>query len=264
MIWCVEKDCRRSFLVGTAHFFPYSFKTSLRKLLRDSRTVLFEGPLDRHSMEMVRNAGFQGESDDDLIHELDDATVASITKAIAAPMPAGTSSIGLLLLTSISSTSLQSLAKGMKPWMAFFTIYSRFLEKNGWKYSVDMEAYGLALKMSKEVVFLETIEEQMQVLESLSREQIINFLKRIDHWKSYTSDFLRWYLDADLEKISLNPYGFPTRSPWVIERRDNVFCERMMQYLQQGNVAVFVGSPHVSGISRMLSDYGYEIRRAND
>jgi len=263
MIWRVEKGGRRSFLVGTAHFFPYSFKNSLSHLLRDSRTVLFEGPLDQHSMEMVRNAGFQEESDDDLIHELDEATVASITKAIAAPIPAGTSSLGLRLLISISSTSLHTLVKGMKPWMAFFTIYSRFLEKNGWKYSVDMEAYGIARKMGKKVVFLETIDEQIQVLESLSREQIINFLKRIDHWKSYTRDFVQWYLDADLEKISRNPYGFPTRSPWVIEHRDNVFCERMVQYLKEGNAAAFVGSPHVAGISRMLSDDGYEVSLAS-
>jgi hypothetical protein len=38
----------------------------------------------------------------------------------------------------------------------------------------------------------------------------------------------------------------------------------MVQYLQQGNAAVFVGSPHVAGISRILSDDGYEVRLAND
>jgi len=27
----------------------------------------------------------------------------------------------------------------MKPWLAFFTIWSTYLEKNGWKYSVDLE-----------------------------------------------------------------------------------------------------------------------------
>jgi uncharacterized protein YbaP (TraB family) len=156
----------------------------------------------------------------------------------------------------------RSLVKGMTPWMAFFTLYYRFLEKNGWKYSVDMEAYGLALEMGKNVVFLETIEEQIDVLESVSQPQIIDFLRRIHHWDSYTRDFVKWYLEANLEKIWSNPYRFPTRSPLIIEDRDAIFYERMQQYVREGDAAVFVGVPHVVGIMRMLAADGYEIHGA--
>ena len=45
-IWKVEKAGCTSFLVGTAHFSPYSFKKSLTRLIQDVETVLFEGPLD--------------------------------------------------------------------------------------------------------------------------------------------------------------------------------------------------------------------------
>ena len=38
---------------------------------------------------------------------------------------------------------LYDMVKGMKPWLAFFTIWSNFLKKNGWKYSVDLEASPL-------------------------------------------------------------------------------------------------------------------------
>ncbi len=189
----------------------------------------------------------------------------SVLRMHFAPTGSDTRSlIALQLMASAPESFACSLVRGMKPWMAFFTLYYRFLEKNGWKYSVDMEAYDLARKMDKDVVFLETIAEQIEVLESLSRVQIIDFLRRIHDWKSYTRDFVKWYLEADLEKISSNPYRFPTRNTWIIERRDAILYERMQRYLQEGDAVAFVGVPHVAGIIRMLSADGYEVSRAEE
>jgi len=43
MLWELEKEGRRSWIGGTAHFFPYSFEFSFRKLFEQVDTVLFEG-----------------------------------------------------------------------------------------------------------------------------------------------------------------------------------------------------------------------------
>lgn len=264
MVWRVQKDRRRSFLAGTAHFFPHSFRKSLGKLLRSGHTALFEGPLDEHSMQQVVKAGFHEETEECLLNELDEQTVLSIAQALRPTGSDTRSLIALQLMASAPESFACSLVRGMKPWMAFFTLYYRFLEKNGWKYSVDTEAYDLARKMAKDVVFLETIAEQIEVLESLSRVQIIDFLRRIHDWKSYTQDFVKWYLEADLEKISSNPYRFPTRNTWIIERRDAILYERMQRYLQEGDAVAFVGVPHVAGIIRMLSADGYEVSRVEE
>jgi uncharacterized protein YbaP (TraB family) len=264
-VWRLEKNGRRSFLVGTAHFFPYSFKTSTTKLLTQVNKVLFEGPLDEISMSKVVDAGLQGDSSDCILNELDEATVAKIAKVLAPASSSRSVPTGLEMVLPIRPDNyIREMVKGMRPWMAFFAIYSRFLQNNGWKYSVDMEAFHLAKKMGKDIIPLETIEEQIEVLETVSRAQIIDFLKRIDQWDSYTRDFVKWYLDGDLEKISSNPYRFPTRSPLVIEDRDKVFYERMLTYLEQGDAAVLVGIPHVMGISRLLSADGYLIQKIQD
>jgi hypothetical protein len=264
MVWRVQKDHRRSFLAGTAHFFPHSFRKSLGQLLRSCHTAMFEGPLDECSMQQVVKAGLHEQSEECLLNELDEQTVLSIAHTLA---PTGSDArylIALQFMASAPESFACSLVRGMKPWMAFFTLYYRFLEKNGWKYSVDMEAYDLARKMGKDVAFLETIAEQIEVLDSLSRVQIIDFLRRIHDWKSYTRDFVKWYLEADLEKISSNPYRFPTRNPWIIERRDAILYERMQPYLLEGDAVAFVGAPHVAGIIRMLSADGYEVSRADE
>jgi uncharacterized protein YbaP (TraB family) len=90
---------------------------------------------------------------------------------------------------------------------------------------------------------------------------IIDFLKRIDHWAHYMRQYARWYLDGDLAAIASNPFGFPTRDPWVIERRDKILYERMVPHLKRGDAVAFVGVPHVAGISHMMSADGYEVGR---
>jgi len=257
MMWKVEKNGRTSFLVGTAHFFPFSFRTSFTRLFQEADTVIFEGPLDEQSMQKVVKAGFQG-SEDRLLAELDEQTLEKISNALR---PSGWS-VKLMMALQFGTPlpqNVEVLIKGMRPWMAFFTIYTTYAKQQGWNRSVDMEAYRIAGEMGKEIAFLETIEEQIEVLDSLSLAQIVDFLRRVEHWKTYMSYFVQWYLAGDLEKMGWNPYGFPTRNPLVIERRDKIMYTRMLPYLERGAAAVCLGSPHIVGISRLLQADGYQV-----
>ena len=152
------------------------------------------------------------------------------------------------------------MIKGMKSWMAFFTIWSNFLKKEGWKYSVDLEAYTIAGEMGKDIIFLETIEEQIEVLKSLSHEKIIDFLKRTNRWNAYAQKYMKCYLDGDLEKLKSAGIGFPSRHVSVIDRRDQILYERMRAYLEKGDAVACVGAPHIRGISRLLRADGYQIQ----
>jgi len=230
-------------------------------LLQQAKTALFEGPLDEESMKKVVDAGLHG-GDDCLLRELDEGTRERISSALK-PSGAGKKVLMALQLIPYQPDTMEAMIKGMKPWMAFFAVYTTFVRQRGWKFSVDLEAYTLAREMGKNIVALETIEEQIEVLDGLPLAQIIDFLKRVDHWSTYMAYFLKWYLDGDLEKMGWNPYGFPTRNPSVIDRRDKIMYRRMLPYLEQGDVAVFVGSPHVVGISRMLKSDGCEFMPAS-
>jgi uncharacterized protein YbaP (TraB family) len=257
MVWRIRKHLRESFLIGTAHFSPYSFRAPLTHLLKESDYALFEGPLDACSMEKVVAAGMQGQNADSILHELDGRTLGTVAKVLGLGGPE--QQFFLHLQGPTPKTRLDQTLGAMTPWMTFFSIYTAFLQKNGWKHSVDMEAYAIAKELGKTVVFMETIEEQIEVLETLSRKQIVDFLKRINSWPAYARYFMRWYLQGDLAQIARNPYGFPTRNPRVIDRRDAIFCKMMQPYLGRGGAAVFVGAPHVSGIRRILVDAGYAV-----
>ncbi len=123
--------------------------------------------------------------------------------------------------------------------------------------SVDYEAYCIAREMGKNLVFLETIEEQIEVLERLSHEKILDFLKQVDRWHVYAQDYLKCYLDGDLENLKSMWGRFPTRHISVIDRRDKILYERMGEYLEKGNALAFVGEPHIRGIRALLRADGY-------
>ncbi|MEW6263328.1 MAG: TraB/GumN family protein [Thermodesulfobacteriota bacterium] len=261
MVWEVTKDGRRSFLIGTAHFFPYSFKKSLTQLLNQSRTALFEGPLDEASQAEVVRAGCRGGEAARLLSGLDQAAIARLA-AMLAPVDLIKRTVCCFKsLTGLEEEIVRNAIAGLKSWMAFFSIYSGYLRGQGWKHSVDMEAYRLAGSLHLEIVFMETIQEQIEVLDSLSETQIMDFLRRADQWPEFTRRFVKWYLDGELDELWRNPSGFPTRNPRVIDRRDAVFFERMRSYLERGAAAVFVGVPHVKGIGNLLEADSFSIKQ---
>ena len=260
MIWQVEKNHKRSYLVGTAHFFPYSFKTSLERCLENAGTVMFEGPLDPDNLAEVVNRGIDNQSSYHIFDDLDRQSINRITREIA-PQCRGRNTFFILNLRKFKvENSLYEMVKGMKPWLAFFTIWSNYLKKNGWKYSVDLEGYNLAEGLGKKIVFLETIEEQINVLENLAYDRIIDFLKRVDQWHELAQDYVRSYLAGDLEQIKIKGLRFPSRHPSVIDHRDKIIYERMREYLEQGDAVALVGVPHVPGVSKLLGEDGYQIK----
>ena len=147
----------------------------------------------------------------------------------------------------------------MKPWLAFFTLWSTYLEMLGWKHSVDYEGYRVAGELGKERLFLETIDEQIEVLRSLPAERIRRFLENHERWRAVAEDYAEAYAEGNLEGIRWLSLGFPTRHHDVIGRRDRLFRERVASELDQGGAVVFMGAPHIRGVARLLREDGFEV-----
>ncbi len=260
MIWEVQKNGKVSHLVGTAHFFPYSFRNSLYRCLENARLVMFEGPLDDHNMARVREAGIDPQSSNHLFDELDDETIAGITAALIPVCRIRNSSYLLDFCKASLKDTVYDLVKGMNPWLAFFTIWFTYLKRNGWKYSVDMEGFNVARELGKKIIFLEAIEEQIKVLENISHDKIIYFLKQADRWETLANDYVKSYLKGNFKKLRLSGIQFPSRHRTVINHRDEIFYERMRDELTHGEVVAFLGAPHLKGMSRLLLADGYQVQ----
>ena len=90
---------------------------------------------------------------------------------------------------------------------------------------------------------------------------IYDLVKGMKSWLA--EEYVRSYLDGDLEKMKYMRLRFHSRHHSVIDHRDQIFYDRMQEYLTQGDLVAFVGAPHVRGIQNLLLEDGYQVRRAS-
>jgi len=257
-VWRVEKDRQTLFLVGTAHFFPYSFRKALTQLIQNVETVLFEGPLDKESMARVVQYGQQGENSPSIAEALDPATKKEMNRQLMSVRTTPHTTVGsyLQFIQPANSDSLEVHTRGVRPWMAFLTIWSAFLN---WKYSMDVEAFHIAQKLGKKIDYLETIENQLTALDGIPFERIVKYLNSIRSWNAHKKLFVKSFLAGDLEKFRSMTGEFPTRCESIIDKRDPVFFKRIKAFFEKEKTVAFVGVAHVPGIRKMFLDEGYRV-----
>jgi uncharacterized protein YbaP (TraB family) len=254
-VWRVEKDRHASFLVGTAHFSPYSFKKALIKLIQTVDTVLFEGPLDQESMAKVVQYGQHGEDTHSIYEVLDPAVIKEINKLLGARFGLQTTAVPYLdIIHPTSSDFLEVHTRGVRPWMAFFIIWSTFLN---WKHSMDVEAFQIAQKLDKKIEYLETIEDQLGALDGVPLERIVNYFNHIKHWKAHKELYLKAFLEGDVLKFFSMTGEFPTRCDSILTKRNPIFFKGMKAFFERGKTTAFVGVAHVPGIRDMFINEGY-------
>ncbi|HSQ25662.1 MAG TPA: TraB/GumN family protein [Anaerolineales bacterium] len=256
MVWTVTKNGLRSYLVGTAHWFPFSFHASLTHLYKQVDTTILEGPLDEASMQLVAEHGRQTDGSASLQGLVTPQAIDLLNQVLGQRLVEQSEGDLSSLFQNISNQHYQTMIEGVRPWMAFFSIWSLYL---GWKYSVDMEAYQLACKMGKEVHFLETIAEQLTVLDNIPLEKFVGHLNDVSTWSVYQHQYVDAYLNGELKKLLGLSKQFPTRTPIVLSQRDKVLFERMQPFFSSRPSVAFVGLSHIPGVSELLIENGYEV-----
>jgi len=256
-VWRVDKEDRTSFLVGTAHFSPYRFDKVLTKLIQSAEIVLFEGPLDQESMARVVQYGQQGEDSPSVYEALDPSAIKEINRQLGAQSgPPTTASSYLELIRPTTVDLVGSYMRGVRPWMAFLTVWSAFLN---WKHSMDMEALHVAQKLGKKIGYLETIEDQLAALDGIPFERIVNYLNHIEHWKAHKELFLKAFLEGNMERFVSMTGVFPTRCESILAKRDPVFFKGIQASSKEGRTVAFVGVAHIPGVRKLFLEEGYQV-----
>ena len=258
MVWEIARGRARSHLVGTAHFFPYHFRGSLERLIGAARSVVFEGPLDERAMRAVVDAG-SAAMQASLYHALDAPARLRLCRQLGFPvLPQGVPLLYRELFFGDPDRWLEAELRGLRPWMAFFGLWTRFRRRQGGDYSLDLDAQRMASALGKEARYLETIEEQIGALDAIPLERIVDFIARAN-WPAYYADYVRRYLDGDLDALIAASRGFPSYCEAVIDRRDPELAVRMEPEIERGGACVFVGVAHCPGVLALLQRRGYEV-----
>jgi uncharacterized protein YbaP (TraB family) len=263
MVWEVRKAGKRSYLAGTAHFFPYHFRRSLRHYLSHAETVILEGPLDDVAMRRVVESGTAPEGGDTLAHALGAAAVLKINAEFKVPAPAfSLHPLYNEIFGREPAAQLCLQIGGLKPWMGFFWIWAHYLREHGWIYQMDLDAMEAATALGRPVHFLETTEEQITALEGVPLRRILEFLSVAD-WNAYRRAYVAHYLAGSLDALTNTARVFPSFCESVLDRRDPVLHQRMRPHLSRGNAVVVVGILHCARIIELLQADGYEVAPIN-
>src|SRR5690606_16333022 len=119
---------------------------------------------------------------------------------------------------------------------------------------LDEYLYHLAKEKNKEVIGLETIEEQVSALESITiREQFDMILKNIDKQQKESKSYakmLKVYrkqdLDGLLQMLKKSSFSEVSYRQLIIDR-NHTMTERMIPLMKKNIVFVAVGAGHLPG-----------------
>jgi hypothetical protein len=208
-------------------------------------------------MARVVEYGRQGEGTPSLYEALDPTAIKEINKQLSVQMNTNTTAGSYLdLLRPMTPDLVKTHAQGVRPWMAFFTLWSALLNFN---YSMDVEAFHIARKLGKRIRFLETIEDQLAALDGIPFERMVNYLNHINQWKTYKEMFVKAFLAGDLEKFASMTGEFPTRCESILGRRDPIFFKGIRASFDEEVSTVFVGVAHIPGIRKRFIEEGYRV-----
>ena len=260
MIWRVEKNGYASHIIGTAHFFPYSFRRVFTRLMQDVCTVLFEGPLDETSSTQIAEYGRDNRSASTFVDKLTPETIREIDNILRDRMDGQKGNAWYQSLLDPKPVYFEAFTKGLHPWAAFFSIWQAYLD---WDYSMDMEAYQVACRLGKQILYLETTTDQIAVLDSISVDYIARQLNDVKNWKSYKNKYVRTFIKGDLEEMMSLTSRSVTRGPVIVGKRDRIFFDRMKPVFESEEALAFIGFPHIPGVTKLFRDDDYTVTQVS-
>ncbi len=259
MLWEVQKNGRKSWIGGSAHFFCYSFERSFSELFSHAHTVIFEGPLDNESLKIVEGKGRELNAEQQpLFNRLTHEEIQKLSRMVRGAegfLPR------ILNMEAKRKIDVEWYLKNTRPWTALFTMWTGFLERQGWGQSVDLEAWNLAHQMGKTVVAMESLEEQLASLNSVPPERVVRYFQNCEKWPSMIKKNVKAYLAGDLMRLMGTSAEFPTRTKTIISMRDERFRQRMRPFMEQGGCVVFVGTAHMLNLRHMLVEDGFTLNK---
>ena len=168
----------------------------------------------------------------------------------------------------------EMLVANMKPWAVAVTLMTPS-GNNG--VVLDHVLYQGAVAAGKKVHGLETVAEQMELFDGLSRKDQITLLEdtldNLDTIGQMLDELQAAYLDRDLKRLlELNEASMRDSDPLLAEtfnrklivERNHRMAERIQPRLREGRQFIAVGALHLAGeegLLKLLSGRGYRLSR---
>ncbi|MEX0298668.1 MAG: TraB/GumN family protein [Kordiimonas sp.] len=264
-VWVIKDTDTEMYITGTVHALPKKtswYYSDIEALIASSRGVFFEvdetAPENQKIDRYLRKYGLLNGT-----RNLKELLPEHLYKDLRS---------GLVRFSQLSSTIDQ-----MKPWHAAFIYEARkyFIQH---KYKMDHTLDTLALetvrKYSVPIISLETIEAQLQVLDGLSDEQEVIYVKSVldgdvNSLSNTEQSIEAWRLgNVDEQKRLLETYtrSYPSLAENLLYQRNKNWADRLaLQMVERdGAYVVIVGVAHLVGDNSLLDllrNQGFDVQR---
>jgi uncharacterized protein YbaP (TraB family) len=152
----------------------------------------------------------------------------------------------------------------LKP-IAILSLVMNFQFANDVDVSVDEYFYRKAIAEDKKVIGIETIEEQLEILETIPNNYIIDYFKNIDHSEEDMEMIIKLYRSAELEKMlemmQKDKSMVMIQKNLLTDRNKNM-TERIQNMIDEQSTFIAIGAGHLpgkQGIIHMLTETGYNV-----
>jgi uncharacterized protein YbaP (TraB family) len=184
------------------------------------------------------------------------------------------------LMTKEDYTKVKVYAKRVLGWKAIvidrikplFTIslLTESMVKADCKWPLDIYLQHEAQKRKKEIVGIETVEEQLKALSSMSLQEqvkeLINFVNAPSDGKKEMEQMIKLYQQRhllDLYQVIAASEMSDSMETAFITDRNQIMADRIEAMMMRKPVFAAIGSAHLpgdKGVLRLLQDRGYKVR----
>ncbi len=255
-LWRITKGEQASYLMGTMHS-EHADVVTLPLIMRthfdSAQTLVLEMVMDRQTITQVAEAQI-------------------ITRGPLLPELLG-KSLYTRTVEAMSGYGLPEHAlRNMKPW---FVMSVLMMPKSKTGLFLDLQLYYEALAQGKQLVGLETAQEQIAVFDTIPLADQVAMLEdtldNLGEMENYFATMREIYLSGDLDKLEQYSNDMmASDDPELVQRFNQRFIvdrnvkmvERMMPQLDEGGAFIAVGALHLpgdSGILRLLQEKGYQV-----
>ncbi len=258
MLWKVSgneiKDT--SYLYGTIHIQDkrvFAYGDAVEKAFRKSDKVAVEVLMDRIDPSTMMNVMFMEDTTLDMLLSEQDYERLEET------------------YQQITGASLET-ANTLKPFFISANMIQSIMPRD-MAMPLDMHFIKQAREADKEVVGLETLEEQIAIIDELSyteqMDMLMESIEDVDKMKAQFSELVDAYLNMDKErvmKLMEDPSIPEDFMDNLLDKRNKLMVSRMQPLFKVSGTFVAVGAGHLfgeEGLINMLRKKGYQVEPVN-
>ena len=262
-IWKVETGNNKVYLLGSIHLLKkenYPLHEKIENAFSDAEKIVFEANFDSAQSPKVQQLLFRKAK-----YSNGKTLKSTIGDSIFQLTSQKTGALGI---------NLEQL-NGFKPWFVSISIVAVKLQRLGFepKFGIDLHFFTKAKAENKQILGLETFEDQFNLFDSFPDEIQIEFLLQtlaeLDTFEKEFNLILKAWSNGDilrLEKYLLSTFlDYPGLYEKLLVKRNKKWMISIKEFLKDEiNYLIIVGSAHLTGedgLIKLLQKKGYNVEQ---